>query len=110
MRMSRFAKAGAALAVLVLFTLPAQSQDYPAKSVKIIVPFAAGGPADVYARFIGNHLSEALKQPFVIEDRPGAGSVIGTEAVAKSDPDGYTPLMMCNTHSTNESLDRKSVV
>jgi tripartite-type tricarboxylate transporter receptor subunit TctC len=104
MRMSRFAKAGAALAVLALFSLPAQGQDYPTKSVKIIVPFAAGGPADVYARFIGNHLSEALKQSFVIEDRPGAGSVIGTEAVAKSDPDGYTLLMMSNTHTTNESL------
>ncbi len=102
--MSRFARAGAALAALALFSLPAQSQDYPNKSVKIIVPFAAGGPADVYARFIGNHLSEALKQPFVIEDRPGAGSVIGTEAVAKSAPDGYTLLMMSNTHTTNESL------
>jgi tripartite-type tricarboxylate transporter receptor subunit TctC len=102
--MSRFARAGAALAALALFNLPAQSQDYPNKSVKIIVPFAAGGPADVYARFIGNHLSEALKQPFVIEDRPGAGSVIGTEAVAKSPPDGYTLLMMSNTHTTNESL------
>jgi tripartite-type tricarboxylate transporter receptor subunit TctC len=102
--MSRLARAGAALAVAALFSLPVGAQDYPAKPVKIIVPFAAGGPADVYARFIGNHLSEALKQPFVIEDRPGAGSVIGTEAVAKSDPDGYTLLMMSNTHTTNESL------
>jgi tripartite-type tricarboxylate transporter receptor subunit TctC len=104
MRMSWFARAGAALAVFALSSLPAAAEDYPSKNVKIIVPFAAGGPADVYARFIGNSLSEALKQSFVIEDRPGAGSVIGTEAVAKSDPDGYTLLMMSNTHTTNESL------
>jgi tripartite-type tricarboxylate transporter receptor subunit TctC len=102
--MSLLSRAGAALAVLALIGLPAVAQDYPSKPVKIVVPFAAGGPADVYARFIGNALSETLKQPFVIEDRPGAGSVIGTEAVAKSDPDGYTLLMMSNTHTTNESL------
>lgn len=102
--MSRFVGAGVALAIFAFFSPPAQSQDYPAKPVKIIVPFAAGGPADVYARFIGNHLSEALKQSFIVEDRPGAGSVIGTDAVAKSAPDGYTLLMMSNTHTTNESL------
>lgn len=82
----------------------AGAQDYPSKPVKIIVPFSAGGPADVYARVIGNYLTEALGQSFIIEDRPGAGSVIGTEAVAKSPPDGYTLLMMSNTHTTNESL------
>ena len=68
------------------------------------LPFGAGGPADVYARFIGQHLSEALKQPFVIENRPGAGAVIGTDEVAKAAPDGYTLLMMSNTHTTNETL------
>ena len=83
---------------------PALAQDYPAKPVKIIVPFAAGGPADVYARFLGQRLSEAFGQPFVIEDRPGAGSVIGTDAVAKSAPDGYTLLMMSNAQTVNESL------
>jgi tripartite-type tricarboxylate transporter receptor subunit TctC len=72
--------------------------------VKIIVPFAAGGPADVYARYIGQKLTEVLGQPFVIENRPGAGAVIGTDAVAKSAPDGYTLLMMSNTQTTNESL------
>ena len=102
--MSWFARAGAALAVLALSSLPSAAEDYPSKNVKIIVPFAAGGPADVYARFIGEWLSKELKQPFVIEDRPGAGSVIGTEAVAKAEPDGYTLLMMSNTHTTNELL------
>jgi tripartite-type tricarboxylate transporter receptor subunit TctC len=79
-------------------------QAYPARAVRIIVPFAAGGPADVYARFVGQRLQEALGQPFVIEDRPGGGSLIGTDAVAKSPADGYTLLMMSNTHTTNESL------
>jgi len=83
---------------------PAFAQDYPTKPVKIIVPFAAGGPADVYARFLGQRLSDALGQPFVVEDRPGAGSLIGTDAVAKSAPDGYTLLLMSNTQTVNESL------
>lgn len=78
--------------------------DYPNRAVKIIVPFAAGGPADIYARFIAQRLSAELKQPFVVDDRPGAGSVIGTDAVAKSAPDGYTLLMMSNTHTVNETL------
>jgi tripartite-type tricarboxylate transporter receptor subunit TctC len=72
--------------------------------VKIVVPFGAGGPADVYARVVAQHLSEALKQPFVVEDRPGAGSIIGSDAVAKSPADGYTLLVMSNTHTTNETL------
>ncbi|HWF95053.1 MAG TPA: tripartite tricarboxylate transporter substrate binding protein [Xanthobacteraceae bacterium] len=80
------------------------AQTYPARPVKIIVPFAPGGPADIFARQLGQYLSEALKQSFVIEDRPGAGSILGTEAVARSAPDGYTLLLMSNTHTTNESL------
>ena len=84
--------------------LPAGAQSYPSRPVRVIVPFAAGGPADIYARFVGQRLQEALGQPFVVEDRPGGGSVLGTDAVAKSAPDGYTLLMMSNTHTVNESL------
>jgi tripartite-type tricarboxylate transporter receptor subunit TctC len=78
--------------------------DYPNRPVKIIVPFAAGGPADNFARVIAQHLGDSLKQAFVVEDRPGAGSVIGTDAVAKSPADGYTLLLMSNTHTVNETL------
>jgi tripartite-type tricarboxylate transporter receptor subunit TctC len=70
----------------------------------MIVPFGAGGPADVFARVLAQHMSESLKQSVVVEDRPGAGSIIGTEAVHQSAPDGYTLLVMSNTHTTNESL------
>ncbi len=98
--------AACALAAPLLAPSPAVfAQDaWPQRPVKIIVPFAAGGPADVYARFLGQRLQETLGQSFLVENRPGAGSVIGTEAVAKSPADGYTLLMMSNTHTTNESL------
>jgi tripartite-type tricarboxylate transporter receptor subunit TctC len=94
---------GAALLALAA-TTQVSAQDYPARQVRLIVPFGAGGPADVYARVLAQHLSEQLKQTFVVENRPGAGSIIGTDAVAKSAPDGYTLLVMSNTHTTNESL------
>jgi tripartite-type tricarboxylate transporter receptor subunit TctC len=83
---------------------PASAQDYPTRPIKIVVPFGPGGPADVFSRQLAQHLSEALKQSVVIENRPGAGSIIGTDAVAKSPPDGYTLLAMSNTHTVNESL------
>jgi len=88
----------------VLLAWPAGAQTYPNRTVKMIVPFGSGGPADVYARVLAQHLTEETKQSFIVEDRPGAGSVIGTDAVAKSAPDGYTLLVMSNTHTTNESL------
>jgi tripartite-type tricarboxylate transporter receptor subunit TctC len=80
------------------------AQTYPTHPVKIVVPFAAGGPADNYARFLAQRLQEMLGQPFVVEDKPGAGSVIGTDVVAKSPADGYTLLLMSNTHTVNETL------
>ncbi len=96
-------------AAIAIFAAPfaAQAQDYPTRPVKIVVPFGAGGPADVYARILAQHLGETLKQPFVVENRPGAGSIIGTDAVAKSDADGYTLLLMSNTHTVNETLTPK---
>jgi tripartite-type tricarboxylate transporter receptor subunit TctC len=87
-----------------LFAISVSAQEYPSRPVKIIVPFAAGGPADVYARFLAQRLQDTMGQPFVVEDRPGGGSVVGTEVVAKSAPDGYTLLLMSNTHTVNESL------
>jgi len=102
--MARYLKPFAALILSVSAVVPAWSQNYPSRPVRIIVPFAAGGPADIYARYVGQRLQEALGQPFIIEDRPGGGSVLGTDAVAKSAPDGYTLLMMSNTHTVNESL------
>src|SRR5262249_10910858 len=98
------APAALALAVSLSCSAAASAQDYPSKPVKIIVPFGAGGPADVFSRQLAQHLSEVLKHPFVVEDRPGAGSIIGSDAVAKSPPDGYTLLAMSNTHTVYESL------
>lgn len=89
---------------LMSLSIAPHAQEYPAKPVRIIVPFAAGGPADIYARFIGQRLQDALGQSVVVDNRPGAGAIIGTDAVAKSPPDGYTLLMMSNTHTVNESL------
>jgi len=97
-----------ALAAILLATAnlaaPCLAQDYPTKPIRIIVPFGAGGPADVAARLLGNVLQEKFHQAIVIENRAGAGGVIGTQEVVKSPPDGYTLLMMSNTQTANESL------
>jgi tripartite-type tricarboxylate transporter receptor subunit TctC len=94
----------AAVALTSVTAGSAFAQAYPNRTVKIVVPFATGGPADNYARFIAQRLGEELKQPFIIDNKPGAGSIIGTDLVAKSPADGYTLLMMSNTHTVNESL------
>ena len=102
---SNFLKRGVLfLGLLAASVAGIAQQAYPNRPVKIIVPFAASGPADNYARFMAQRLQEALGQNFVVDNRPGAGSIIGTDAAAKSAPDGYTLLMMSNTQTVNESL------
>src|ERR1035437_4905082 len=94
-----------ALALLpALLTWPASAETYPSRTVRLIVPFGAGGPADVYARILTKCLSEETKQSFVVEDPPGAGSLGATDVVAKPAPDGYTLLAMSNPPPPNESL------
>ncbi|HEX2828359.1 MAG TPA: tripartite tricarboxylate transporter substrate binding protein [Burkholderiales bacterium] len=102
--MTRALTTCACAALALGFGAAAHAQNYPAKPVRIIVPFAAGGPADIFARFEAQRLQDALGGSFVVDNRPGAGSIIGTEIAQKSPPDGYTLLMMSNTHTVNESL------
>ncbi|HXR57783.1 MAG TPA: tripartite tricarboxylate transporter substrate binding protein [Burkholderiales bacterium] len=91
------------LAALAL-ALPALAQDWPAKPVRFIVPFPPGGSVDPLARLLGAKLGEALKQSFVIENRPGAGGSIGTGLTAKSAPDGYTFVVVFDSHAVNPAL------
>jgi tripartite-type tricarboxylate transporter receptor subunit TctC len=103
----------AALAALAIFAAlagvaPAFAQPYPTRPVKVVVPFAAGGPLDLVGRAVFEKLSASLKQPFVMENRTGAGGNIGTEAVAKSAPDGYTLLfVLSGTLTANPAMYRK---
>src|SRR3954464_7535818 len=94
----------AATFALALTSVATSAQNYPAHPVKVVVPYAVGGSADVYGRVLAAKLSESMGHPFVIENRPGGGAVIGTDAVAKAPPDGYTLLVMSNTHTVNETL------
>jgi tripartite-type tricarboxylate transporter receptor subunit TctC len=98
------ARLGLMAAALAAFATSTFAQSWPSKPVKIVVPFGPGGPADIYARIVGQELSGALGQQFVIENKAGAGGTIGTDIVAKATPDGYTLLMMSNTLTTNETL------
>ena len=95
-------------AALALFAIApwsgASAQNYPTRLVHVIAPYGPGGPSDVFSRIVAQKLSDALKQSFVVENRPGASTMIGTEAVAKAAPDGYTLLIISRTHATNESL------
>jgi tripartite-type tricarboxylate transporter receptor subunit TctC len=92
------------LACLGLLATPAPAQQYPAKPVRMVVPFAAGGPADLVARLLSAKLTDAWGQPLVVENRGGAGGNIGTAAVARSAPDGYTVLLTTSGFMCNPSL------
>jgi len=102
--MHTFLKSLGIVLLAALATKAAQAQSYPARPVKMVVPFSAGGPADNYARFLAQRLQESLGQSFVVDNKPGAGSVIGTDFASKAAPDGYTLLVMSNTQTVNESL------
>ena len=100
----RFLQVAAGAALL---SRTAEAQHYPARPVRIIVGFGAGGPFDIWARLIGQALSERLGQPVVIENRPGAGTNIATEAVVRAPPDGYTLLMIGSVNCYNATLYEK---
>ena len=100
----RFLYLAAGAAALPLAARVAWAQPYPAKPVRIIVGLPAGGSADITARLIGQWLSERLGQQFLIENRPGAGTNVGTEAVVRAAPDGYTLLLVLTTNAINATL------
>jgi tripartite-type tricarboxylate transporter receptor subunit TctC len=106
MNLTRTRRSALGLLLATAGAIPAwaQAPDYPSKAVRIVVPFAPGGSADVYGRFLAQKLQEAMGQNFIVDNKPGGGSVIGTDAVAKAPPDGYTLLLMSNTQTVNESL------
>ena len=95
------------LVVAGLLALPVAAQSYPSKPVRMIIPFSAGGAADVPGRIVMQKLGEALKQQVIVENRPGAGSTIGAETAAKAAPDGYTIFMISNTHFVSAALHKK---
>jgi tripartite-type tricarboxylate transporter receptor subunit TctC len=97
-----------ALALLLSLAFEAAAQPYPAKSIRLIVPFPPGGSADILARAIGQKAGEGLGQSFVVENRPGAGTAIGAEALAKSAPDGYAVMIgTVSSHAINPALNPK---
>ena len=103
-------KAGALLAVALVLAGPAaRAQTYPSRQITLIIPFTPGGSNDLVGRAIGKKLSEAWGQPVVVENRGGAGALIGTAAVAKAPPDGYTLLLVSPTFTVNPAI-RKTML
>src|SRR5262249_30641978 len=100
----RFLHLAAGAAALPAVLRIAKAQPYPARPVRVIVPFAAGGGSDITARLIGQWLSERLGQQFVIDNRPGGGGNIGTEAVVRAPADGHTLLLVGSFNATNAAL------
>jgi tripartite-type tricarboxylate transporter receptor subunit TctC len=88
----------------LLGALPSRAQDYPSRTIRFIVPFGAGGPTDVFTRAIAEELHKELNQPYMLDNRPGAGTIIGTAEAARAAPDGYTLLMVSATQTTVETL------
>src|SRR5260370_6712993 len=105
-RIARTLAVAMAAAILGASGAPAQApaDTYPEKPIKIIVPFAPGGSVDILARVIAQKLTEHWRQPVIVETRPGAGAMIGTQAAAKADPDGYTLIIVVSTHVTNPAM------
>lgn len=99
--------AGAAQLRLAMQSAPVVHGSYPNKPIRLVVPFAPGGSADIVTRVIGEKLSESMRQQVIVDNRPGAGGNIGTEIAAKASPDGYTILMVATAHAVNPSLYRK---
>jgi len=97
----------ACLAIVATASALTHAQTFPAKPIRIVVPFAPGGGTDIMTRIYGPRVAESIGQQVVVENRPGAGSTIGTEIVAKSPPDGYTVLMVDTSYTVNPSLYRK---
>ena len=94
-------------AAVTAVPLPARAQSFPSRTITIVVPYPPGGPIDSLARLIAQEAAVDLKQPVVVENRPGAGGALGTGAVARAEPDGYTLILGTNqTHATNQSLIR----
>jgi tripartite-type tricarboxylate transporter receptor subunit TctC len=100
----RFLHLAAGAAALPAVPRIARAQAYPTRPVRLIVGFPAGGPSDILARLIGQWLSERLGQPVIIDNRPGAGSNIATEAVVRAPPDGYTLLLVAPANVVNATL------
>src|SRR5215212_10123865 len=97
----------ALLTGLCLLALPAAAQDFPNKPIRLIVPFPAGGPNDIIARIVGQRMSELTKQPVIIDNRGGQGGALGTDAIAKATPDGYTiGIVNCGALTINQSMEK----